>query len=60
MGTTFIKLNLLMNYFRSLIVEPTLCNSIQKDYKRVKKQNKDLAKLRAVIENLVAGKLLEQ
>ena len=31
----------------------------KKDYKRVKKQNKDIAKLRAVIENLVAGQLLE-
>ena len=31
----------------------------KKDYKRVKKQNKDLDKLRAVIEKLVAGQLLE-
>lgn len=31
----------------------------KKDYKRVKKQNKDIAKLRAVIANLVAGQLLE-
>ena len=31
----------------------------KKDYKRIKKQNKDLAKLRAVIEKLVAGQLLE-
>ncbi len=32
---------------------------LKKDYKRIKKQNKDLAKLRAVIEKLVAGQLLE-
>ena len=31
----------------------------KKDYKRTKKQNKDIAKLRAVIEKLVAGQLLE-
>ena len=31
----------------------------KKDYKRLKKQNKDLSKLRAVIENLVEGQLLE-
>ena len=31
----------------------------KKDYKRIKKQNKDLAKLSAVIEKLVAGQLLE-
>ena len=31
----------------------------KKDYKRVKKQNKDVAKLKIVIENLVKGKLLE-
>ena len=31
----------------------------KKDYKRIKKQNKDLDKLRAVIEKLVAGQLLE-
>lgn len=31
----------------------------KKDYKRVKKQNKDLAKLRALIEKLVAGQLLD-
>ena len=30
----------------------------KKDYKRIKKQNKDLAKLKAVIENLVAGQSL--
>ena len=48
-----------MNYFTSLIVEPTLYNSIQKDYKRIKKQNKDLFNLRAVIEKLVAGQSLE-
>ena len=30
----------------------------KKDHKKIKKQNKDLAKLRAVIENLVAGQLL--
>ncbi len=31
----------------------------KKDYKRVKKQNKDLNKLRAIIEKLVARQLLE-
>ena len=31
----------------------------KKDYKRIKKQNKDLAKLKAVIESLVAGQPLE-
>ena len=31
----------------------------KKDYKRVKKQNKDLNKLRAIIEKLAAGKKLE-
>jgi len=31
----------------------------KKDYKRIKKQNKNLAKLRNVIEKLVAGKLME-
>ena len=31
----------------------------KKDYKRLKKQNKDLSKLRAIIENLVEGQLLE-
>lgn len=31
----------------------------KKDYKRVMKQNKDLDKLKAIIEKLVAGQLLE-
>jgi mRNA interferase YafQ len=31
----------------------------KKDYKRIKKQNKDLSKLRSVIEKLSSGKLLE-
>ena len=31
----------------------------KKDYKRVKKQNKDLDKLRILIEKLVVGKQLE-
>ena len=31
----------------------------KKDYKRIRKQNKDLYKLRAVIEILAAGQLLE-
>jgi len=31
----------------------------KKDYKRIKKQNKDLFNLRAVIEKLVAGQSLE-
>ena len=31
----------------------------KKDYKRIMKQNKDLYKLRAVIEILAAGQLLE-
>jgi mRNA interferase YafQ len=31
----------------------------KKDYKRIKKQNKDLDKLRVVIEKLAAGKTLE-
>ena len=31
----------------------------KKDYKRIKKQNKDLSKIRVVIETLVAGRMLE-
>jgi mRNA interferase YafQ len=31
----------------------------KKDYKRIKKQNKDLSKLRTAIEKLAAGQLLE-
>lgn len=31
----------------------------KKDYKRLKKQNKDLSKLRTVVEKLASGKLLE-
>ena len=31
----------------------------KKDYKRISKQNKDLSKIRNVIEKLVAGQLLE-
>ena len=31
----------------------------KKDYKRIKKQNKDLSKLRTVIEKLAAGQSLE-
>lgn len=31
----------------------------KKDYKRLKKQNKELSKLRIVIEKLVSGQLLE-
>ncbi len=31
----------------------------KKDYKRIKKQNRNLSKLRAVIEKLVEGHLLE-
>ncbi|WP_459925890.1 type II toxin-antitoxin system YafQ family toxin [Desulfatiferula olefinivorans] len=31
----------------------------KKDYKRLKKQNKDLSKLRTVLEKLCSGKLLE-
>lgn len=31
----------------------------KKDYKRVKKQNKDLSKLKSVIENLVRKQILE-
>ena len=31
----------------------------KKDYKRIRKQNKDLYKLRAVIEILASGQLLE-
>jgi len=31
----------------------------KKDYKRIKKQNKNLDKLRAIIEKLAAGKKLE-
>ena len=31
----------------------------KKDYKRIRKQNKDLSKIRAVIERLAAGQLLE-
>jgi len=32
----------------------------KKDYKRIKKQNKDLSKLRSVIDKLAAGQILEQ
>jgi mRNA interferase YafQ len=31
----------------------------KKDYKRIKKQNKDVVKLKIVIENLIKGNLLE-
>ncbi len=31
----------------------------KKDYKRIKKQNKDVAKLKIVVESLVKGTLLE-
>ena len=31
----------------------------KKDYKRIKKQNRDLSKLRAIIEQLAAGKKLK-
>jgi len=31
----------------------------KKDYKRLKKQNKELSKLRTVVEKLASGKLLE-
>ena len=31
----------------------------KRDYKRIRKQNKDIAKLRVVIEKLAAGQLLE-
>jgi mRNA interferase YafQ len=31
----------------------------KKDYKRIKKQNKDLSKLRTVIEKLADGQMLE-
>lgn len=34
-------------------------NQFKKDYKRIQKQNKDLTKLRLVIEKLVSQKLLE-
>ncbi len=34
-------------------------SQFKKDYKRISKQNKDLKKLRTVIEKLVAGQLLE-
>ncbi len=34
-------------------------NQFKKDYKRIKKQNKDIAKLRIVVEKLVAKKPLE-
>ncbi len=40
-------------------MNPHYTTQFKKDYKRVKKQNKDLDKLRAIIENLVAGQLLE-
>ena len=35
-------------------------NQFKKDYKRIKKQNKDLNKLQDVIEKLADGKRLEQ
>jgi len=35
-------------------------NQFKKDYKRIKKQNKDLIKLQDVIEKLADGKRLEQ
>ena len=31
----------------------------KKDYKRIKKQNKDLAKIKSIIETLAAGQVLE-
>ena len=31
----------------------------KKDYKRIKRQNKDLSKIRVVIETLSSGKILE-
>ena len=31
----------------------------RKDYKKIKKQNKDLSKLRTVIEKISAGRILE-
>ena len=31
----------------------------KKDYKRIKKQNKDVVKLKIVIENLIKGSLIE-
>lgn len=34
-------------------------SQFKKDYKRISKQNKDLSKLRTVIETLVAGQILE-
>ncbi len=34
-------------------------SQFKKDYKRISKQNKDVSKLRTVIEKLVAGKILE-
>ena len=34
-------------------------NQFKKDYKKIKKQNKNLLKLRVVIEKLVEGQLLE-
>ncbi len=34
-------------------------NQFKKDYKKLKKQKKDLSKLRTVIEKLSSGKLLE-
>ncbi len=33
-------------------------NQFKKDYKRLKKQNRDLSKLRAIIEKLADGQLL--
>ena len=35
-------------------------NQFKKDYRRIKKQNKDLIKLQDVIEKLADGKRLEQ
>ena len=34
-------------------------SQFKKDYKRLKKQNKNLSKLRAVIEQLVGGQVLD-
>jgi addiction module RelE/StbE family toxin len=35
-------------------------NQVKKDYKLVKKQNKDLAKLKLVISKLAAGETLDE
>ena len=40
-------------------MNPHYTTQFKKDYKRIKKQNKDLSKIRVVIEKLAKGQVLE-